>query len=96
MTLPWKNKKTEGEQREELVKTFRRVFTTPDGRACLVVLLEDLKFREQVNNQNDEALRNYATFLLQERIGIDLRKDGIDALLNSADKGEVISRGVNR
>lgn len=95
MTLPWKHKKTEAEQREELIKTFRRVFSTNDGRACLVVMLEDLKFREQLYNQSDEALRNYAVFFLQERLGADLKTSGIEALVNFTCQDEIVPRGVN-
>ena len=54
---------------KELQKTFRDVFSNYDGKKVLNVILNDLKFFDICNTERDTALRNYATFLLEERMG---------------------------
>lgn len=54
---------------KELQKTFRDVFSNYDGKKVLNVILNDLKFFDTCNTERDTALRNYATFLLEERMG---------------------------
>lgn len=54
---------------KELQKTFRDVFSSYDGKKVLNVLLCDLKYFDTCLNERETALRNYATFLLEERMG---------------------------
>jgi hypothetical protein len=67
--LPWKHL-SEREQMAELQKTFRKVFCTRDGAIVLSAILQDLGWNKEVSSVPAEALKNYASHLLKERLGI--------------------------
>lgn len=82
---PWHDKKAQ-EQIREARALLRRVFSTTDGRIALALILEDLKYFDEAQTEAHKALRNYATFLLMDRMGIG---DGLaitNALLDNAAK----------
>lgn len=58
------------EEIHSLQKLFRDKFSDYDGIKVLNVILSDLKYFDVCNNERDMALRNYATFLLEERMGL--------------------------
>lgn len=72
-------KKVELEEQKEMQKTFREVFSNYDGKKVLNVILNDLLFFQPCKTERDVALRNYATFLLEERMGF---KDTISIVEN--------------
>jgi uncharacterized membrane protein len=68
--LPLK-KKAEAEQLQEITRICRRVLCdTVDGAIVLSVLLDDLHWNAKTTLPEDVALRNFATFFLQKRLGI--------------------------
>lgn len=50
---------------------YKRVFGTPEGKKVLFSILSDLKFMSETVSDADTALRNYAIFLIRERIGFN-------------------------
>lgn len=82
---PWAGKPV-AQQLREARALMRRVFGTTEGRIALALILEDLKYFDEATTDAQKALRNYATFLLMERMGIG---DGLaitNALLDNAAK----------
>lgn len=77
------SKMKEIEEVKELQKTFRDVFSNYDGKKVLNVILCDLKYFDSCNNERDMALRNYATFLLEERMGFKNTVSMTEKLLES-------------
>ena len=78
--------KLDEEQRKEnaeMQKTFRKVFSNYDGMKVLNVILSDLKYFDVCNNEREMALRNYATFLLEERMGFKNTVSMTENLLKS-------------
>lgn len=71
------------DEEKELRKTFRRVFMTEDGKKVFNVLMNDLKFFDQAKNERDIALKNYAVFLLCERMGYNDTISLVENILNS-------------
>lgn len=63
------NKAKEMNERKEMQKNFREVFGTYNGKKVLNVLLNDLMLFQPTHTEAETALRNYATFLLNERMG---------------------------
>ena len=65
------NPATQGKDTEnaEIQKTFRDLFITEQGRKVLNVLLNDMCYFQPCKTEGETALRNYATFLLEERMG---------------------------
>jgi hypothetical protein len=49
---------------------FSRVFGTPDGALALAVILDDLYWNKQTETPGQMELRNYATVLVNDRIGL--------------------------
>lgn len=67
----WFKKQPAAEQDTEVRAILRRVFCdTPDGAIALSVLLEDLYWNRKTNSADEAALRNYATILLRDRLGL--------------------------
>jgi len=67
--LPWKHL-TEREQMAELQAMFRRVFGTKEGAIVLSAILQDLGWNTKTTTPEAGALKNYASHLLQERLGV--------------------------
>ncbi len=59
------------EQKKALQRIFRHVFTTDEGKFVLNVLLSDLRYFRQAENESDHVLCDYAKQLLRERLGIE-------------------------
>lgn len=68
--IPGYEDESEDVQRKELQKLTRRVFSTEDGKAVFNMLLNDLHFFAPCKTESEQALSNYARFLLTERMGI--------------------------
>jgi hypothetical protein len=51
-------------------KIGREIFSTPNGAIFLSVLLDDLYFTRPATTEREVALKNYATYLLKERLGL--------------------------
>lgn len=84
-SAPWSNLPPADQVREARA-LMRRVFGSTEGRIALALILEDLKYFDEAATDSEKALRNYATFLLMERMGIG---DGLaitNALLDNAAK----------
>jgi len=75
--------KNEKEKQEVLSRRFRKVFSTEDGKACLTVILEDLHFFDICATTDAQALKNYATFLIKNRLGISNTLDITEAILTT-------------
>jgi hypothetical protein len=60
----------EREQMAEIRRLFRKVFATPDGAIVLSAILQDLGWNKETTTTEAGALKNYASHLLQERLGI--------------------------
>lgn len=57
-------------QERELRRLYRTVFGTEAGKKVLFSILQDLGFLAETEGDRT-ALRNYATFLVRERIGVN-------------------------
>jgi hypothetical protein len=67
----WKDKDLSPWQKHErLAETCRRVFGTPEGKIVLNMLLTDLYFFDRTHDTDEDALNNYAKFLIRERLGV--------------------------
>ena len=71
------------EQNKKLQKMFREVFGTKHGRIVLTVILEDLYYFDQCNNDEARALANYAKALIGRRLGLNDNKRNIDCILDN-------------
>lgn len=80
--IPGHKEETPEQQNKELVKMFRNVFSTPNGKIVLGVILEDLYYFKQCKNDEDRALNNYAKALIQTRLGINDNYNFIDHILS--------------
>jgi len=75
------------EQEEKIREIGRRLFSTPEGAIFLTVMLDDMQYNMQAGSEREVALKNYATILLRDRIG--LTRDSLavtTALLNIGTK----------
>lgn len=54
----------------ELRAMYRSVFSSPAGKRVLYSILSDLGLLAESTNQGEVALRNYAVFLVRDRLGI--------------------------
>lgn len=70
------------EYNENVKKTFQEVFTSEKGAAVLNILLNDLHVFEEVKNEDEVSLRNYARFFLLERLGVVDSVAVTDAILS--------------
>jgi hypothetical protein len=81
--LPWKHQ-TEKEQMAEIQAMFRRVFYTKEGAIVLSAILQDLGWNTKTTSPEAGALKNFATHLLQSRLGVtNDTLATITAILNS-------------
>jgi len=87
--LFWKDKNlTAEEQNAELVETCRRVFGTEDGKIVLNMLLSDMFLYENTHTKREQALNEYAKFLVRERLGVRDTKGLTDFIAQTAAAGE--------
>lgn len=61
---------TPEEQNRHLQELFHEVLGSDKGKVVLNVILNDLKYFSVCRTEQDNALRNYATVLVQERLGV--------------------------
>jgi hypothetical protein len=54
----------ENQDQIEMAMTYRRVFSTVDGRVVLEDILGDLYLHDSLDTQNQAVLHNYAKLLL--------------------------------
>lgn len=59
------------ESEERLRRMYRDVFGTETGKKVLFSILEDLGFFTEATSPDRVALRNFGTFLVRKRIGLD-------------------------
>lgn len=71
----------ESEKWEALQDMFRRVFSTEEGKVVFTAMLEDLRFFSQTTSPEEEALKNYATYLLK-LVVTDDSYGLVDAMIN--------------
>jgi len=57
-------------QERELRALYRDVFSTAPGKKVLFSILQDLGFLAETDGERS-ILRNYASFLIRERIGVN-------------------------
>lgn len=69
------------EQEKELFRLYKKVFSSQEGRIVLTSILEDLRFFNPPTNDREEALRSYATHLLDIVVSGDTF-DMVNAMLN--------------
>lgn len=81
--FPWQGR-DEAKQREAIRGLFSLVFSRPEGRQVLTIILEDLKYFDPARSPEDKALNEYAKFLLAERMGITDSYAVTEALLGAA------------
>jgi len=62
---------TEAEQKKQLQRIFREVFSTEQGKIVFNVLLEDMRLFTLCATEQDKALCEYAKFMISERMGIN-------------------------
>ena len=75
------NERMEKENTEREARArFRRVFSSPDGKLVLASILLDLRYFGEAKNEADTALKNYATTLVRDRIGIQTKEQGLDVV----------------
>lgn len=58
------------QQKKELQRHFRTVFSGESGRIVLNALLKDLHLFDEANGSAEEALSDYAKYFIRERLGI--------------------------
>jgi hypothetical protein len=70
------------ERAEALQRITREVYSTPNGALVLSALLQDLNWTRDDIDGDKVVLRNFATYYLKERLGINLGHSATLALLN--------------
>ena len=81
----WKDEKLTSEEKNKyLVNTTRHVFNTDDGKIVLNLLLTDLFFYDQTQNEKEQALNEYAKFFIRERLGVGGTKTLTDFIAETA------------
>ena len=66
-----KRKQEEDAQERRIRQLYREVFGTVAGQKVLFSILEDLGWFNAAEAPERVALRNYGTFLIRKRIGLD-------------------------
>lgn len=74
------------EQDEEIVRLFKRVFSTREGRIVFNQILIDLKYYDECITETDTALNNYAKFMINTRLRCNNQKYRSDAIIDSVIK----------
>lgn len=73
---------------KKVVEAFRKCFSTPEGQIVLNQLLVDLKYYDECTTPVDEALNNYAKFMIKTRLQVNNKKKITEAIFNA--KSETI------
>jgi len=73
---------SEKERLVELRRLARSVYGTEEGALVLTALLQDLHWNQESKYPSEDILKNFATFYLRERLGINLGHSATVALLN--------------
>lgn len=79
--LPGLKSLNEDDQHKELVKMFRRVFSSGEGKIVLGVLLEDMHYFNSCDNAEEMALSNYAKKIVREYLGNEDNMDLCERLI---------------
>jgi hypothetical protein len=67
----WKDARMSPQQKNrKLQETCQKVFSTPEGKAVLNVLLTDLFLYEKASTDEEKYLAEYAKFFVRERLGV--------------------------
>ena len=82
LRLPWRDIEDPREQVAHARDLFREVFGTDRGKIVLAVIFDELKYNKATTTEGETALRNYATYLLAERIGIRDHLAVVDAIMS--------------
>jgi hypothetical protein len=77
-----KRRQEEAEQERRLRQLYREVFGTVAGQKVLFSILEDLGFFAEATAPDRVAIRNYGTFLIRKRIGLD-DAEGVSQLIRT-------------
>lgn len=83
---PW-TRLPEREQAEACRQWMRRFMGTQEGEWFLALFLRDHYYFEEAKNPEEQALRNYATFFLRERLGVTSSVAYVRALLDNTTQG---------
>jgi hypothetical protein len=78
----FKHCKNEKEKAEDIHRRFQKLFSTEEGKICLTILLEDLYFFDTCATIETQALKNYGTYLIKNRLGVSDTFGITDAILN--------------
>lgn len=70
------------EQNKKMIELFRKTFSTKEGKVVFGIILEDLHYFDVCNNEQAQALNNYAKVLISSRMGINNNKSVTDAILS--------------
>lgn len=84
MIRPFWHGKDEKTQIAMIRESFQEVFSTPKGQQVLAVILEDLYYWKRTGTPEEEAMANYAKYLVSERIGCHDRLADVAHLVKSA------------
>lgn len=74
------------EQMKAVQRAFRNVFSTPDGKIVLNVLLSDLRYYRPAETEADYALCEYAKKLLRIRLGLEDTTAMTESVLSAINK----------
>lgn len=74
---------------KRVVEAFRKCFSTPEGQIVLNQLLIDFKYYDECTTPQDEALNNYAKFMIKTRLQINNKKKITEAIFTA--KSETIN-----
>jgi hypothetical protein len=69
--LPGFETAPEDEQKKQLQRIFREVFSTEQGKIVFNILLDDMRFFKLCDTEQDKSLNEYAKFMISERMGIN-------------------------
>lgn len=70
------------QQKKKLVETFRKVFSTEDGKIALNAILYDLFYFTEATTDSEQALNQYAKYFIKERLGIKNTLEISNALIS--------------
>lgn len=75
------------EQEEACRRWLRQFLSTQEGEWFLALFLRDHYYFEEAKTQEEQALRNYATFFIRERLGVTSSVAYVRALLDNTVEG---------
>jgi|JFJP01.1.fsa_nt_gi hypothetical protein len=76
------------EKESKIQEIGKKLFSTPDGAIWLATVLDDLRYNGTVRSEGEVALRNYATVLLRDRIGVVKDSMAVTTALLNIDQKE--------